>query len=194
MAARLSRRALLAWNIPFLLAFAALFWAMSTYYYFFFFGPFAYSDDELLQLAARSSPGSLMAYADLKDREFEKTGITEVVTVNGRLHTASSYFLMPVGEKKLLVLAQSETVQKHLVAPIDGLPESVRLEVVDKVVADHPEFEGRILPLIMHADAAFTVIGWLVVVVFTPFVLLCLFNVIRALRRAPASPQDAPSA
>lgn len=192
MAARLSRRALLAWNIPFLLAFAVLFWLLSTYYYFFFFGPFAYTDDELLKLAERAKPGSLMAYADLKDRVLLPTGISEVVTIDGKLHTSTPYFLMPVGEKYLVVLAQNEAMARHLVAPIDGYPGTSRQQaVLDKFVNDHPEFQGKILPLIMNADAAFTVIGWIVLVLFTPFVLLCLINVIRALRRPP---QAAPPA
>jgi hypothetical protein len=193
MAARWSRRKLLAWNIPFLVAFAALFWSLSTYYYFFFFGPFAYTDDELLQLAARAKPGQLVAYADLKDRKLTPTGVTEILEMNGRLQSSSSYFLMPVGEKLLLVYADTKTERTHFVAPVDGLSAGVRVTVVDKLEAERPDLKGQILPLIMHGDAAFTVIGWLVLVVFTPFVLLCLFNVLKAFLRPPATASSAGS-
>jgi hypothetical protein len=138
-----------------------------------------------------------MAYVELKDRVLVPTGISEVITVNDRPHTTTPYFLMPLdgGKKLLLVMAETQDMEKHLLGPIDGLTERSRKEVVDKIVEKNPGLAGEILPLSMNADAAFTVIGWIVLVLFGPFVLLCTFNVIRALlRRDPVAPTATPSA
>jgi hypothetical protein len=173
---RASRNSLIA-NGLVLAIVAGLLWLGGTYYYCFFLGPFPLSDAQLQELGKSGS--GLMSYAVLENRRLEPTGWDEIVTRDDRLHERSSYFLMPVGERYMLVLAKSFGDGARLLGPVYHVG-TTETEVIDKIVADRPELSGKIMPIMLNHTAAFTVAGYLGLAIFVPTLLLCSINLARA--------------
>jgi len=155
----------------------------SRYYTNFFCGPFSIDDAGLEALAREPGTGELLSYAALNDRELIATGVTEITTVNGRETASDPYFMTAVGQSMMIVQAKTVADGRRLVGPIYRVRESVEKEVIARVVARHPELRDRFLPVMMNANAAFRVIGYIGLAFCIPTALVCLFKVARALVR-----------
>jgi hypothetical protein len=145
-------------------------WFASDYYYWFFAGPDKFDDAELAEMLREPSGGILRAYVELENRELIDTGWTEESTNNGRVYSTAKFVLTPLGDDYLLVLAEPAATGERLVGQIGNLRQLDR-DVIAAVENEDPQFRGRILPVKMAANAAFTVFGYIGLVVGVP--LLC---------------------
>lgn len=170
----------LIWNGISLGLLLAIIWLTGDYLYYFFRGPAAVSDQQLLAAIERNGQRSLIEYVELRDRKLLPTNWQEVTTRDGALHTEFPFFLLPVGEQAMiLVLAQSEHDGRHLVGPLGGTRE-LDQRVIKAVIDQHPEYAGRILPVVLSNVAAFNVAGYVLLAFLIPWGSYCLWNVIRA--------------
>jgi hypothetical protein len=174
-------RNLAIWNGLLLVGVIATFGLSATYYFNFFFGPFPADDQKLLAADQHGSAGSLLRYVELRDRQLFPTGMTLVSTVNGKPRESTPYFFTPVGDRVMLVLAESAADGAHLVGPLYVVPDSVQKEVIDKVVQKRPELQGRFLPVMVNGVAAYRVIGWIGLGILIPLTLVAVANLGRAM-------------
>jgi hypothetical protein len=168
------------WNGLGLALFLAVAALSATYYYLFFFGPFPADDQRIQELARNAAPSELLSYLELKDRKLIPTGWKEISTSDDKVYAEAAYFLTPVGDDYLLVLAKSPGDGAHLVGPVAGLGQRDQ-EVVAEIAQAQPEFRGRILPVMLNNTAAFTVIGYIGLAVGLPWLLVMAFNIGRAI-------------
>jgi hypothetical protein len=166
--------------LGFLLALAIF---SSRYYDYFFRGPFPIDDAGLDALAGQPGNGGLLSYVELKNRELVPTGVTEITKVNGRETASDPYFMTRVGERMMIVQAKTVADGRHLVGPIYRVPDSVEKEVIARVVERQPELRDKFLPVMINANAAFRVIGYIGLAFCVPTALICLFHVARAVVR-----------
>ena len=160
-------------------------WLLSTYYYFFFHGPVPADDARLLADAAPARLSWLIDYVRIDDRELLPSGYEERNTRNGKVTSVHPYWLLPVGDKLLLVMTESRADTRHLVGPVSTISMKSTVEVRDKMLAEHPELKDRLLPIMLNAAAAYNVFGYIGLVFFPLVTLLCLFNIVRAWRKRP---------
>jgi hypothetical protein len=151
-----------------------------NYYYNFFCGPFPVDDEGLARIAQEPGGGGLLSYVELNNHQLVPTGITEITTVNDRQTASDPYFMTQVGEQMMIVQAKTAGDGRHFAGPLYRVPESVEKEVIAKVVEAHPELRGRFLPVMVNANAAFRVIGYIGLAFCVPVALICLFHVARA--------------
>src|SRR5207248_3195018 len=104
------------------------------------------------------------------------TGMAVVTTVDGKPRASTPYFFTPVGDRVMLVLAESAADGRRLVGPLYAVPDKVEKEVIDKIVQQRPDLQGRFLPVMVNGVAAFTVIGWIGLGVLIPLTLLAAVN------------------
>jgi hypothetical protein len=173
-------RNLVIWNGLLLLSLVAIGALSAVYYFNFFFGPFPADDKALLEAAEHPGNGGLISYVALHDRQLLPTGFKVVTTVDGKPRSSTPYFFTPVGDRVMLVMAQSEADGRSLVGPLYAVPDKVQREVVEPVVQRHPELRGRFLPVMINGVAAFTVVGWIGLGVLIPLTLLAVANLFRA--------------
>jgi hypothetical protein len=176
---RASRNSLI-WNGVTLLLFALIAWFSRNYYYNFFFGPFSYDDARLLKTAENPGNGNLLAYIELKDRQLLETGWEEISTTDGKPYSMVPYFMTPVGDKLMIVMAKDAKDGQHLVGPLYKVRDR-EAGVIAFMEERHPELRGKFLPVQLNGVAAFPVIGWIGLIIGVPVILLCLFNVSRAI-------------
>lgn len=170
----------LIWNGISLGLLLAVVWLSSDYLYYFFRGPAAVTDQQLLAVIERNCQRSLIEYVELRDRKLLPTNWQEVTTRDGALHTEFPFFLLPLGEQSMiLVLARSEHDGRHLVGPLGGTRE-LEQRVIKAVVDKHPEYAGRILPVVLSNVAAFNVAGYILLALLIPWGSYCLWNTARA--------------
>lgn len=174
---------LLFWNGLFLALLLTLVWASSTYYYYFFFGPVPADDAALLELARHPDKRALLSYVELTDRTLIPTGWREVATVDGKPSYHNPYYLIAVGDRYLIVHGERDADGKRLIGPIGRMPLDVESQVVAEIVRERPELDGKFLPLMLRASAAFTVIGYVGLVLLTPLALLLTCNLGKGLAR-----------
>lgn len=176
---RRASRNLLVWNGVTLLAVGFIIWLSSNYYYNFFLGPFPYDDAILLKAAENPGSGGLLAYVKLQPHPLEETGWKEISTSDGKPYSEIPYFMMPVGDKRMIVMAKNAADGLHLVGPLYKVRDR-EAGVIAYMEERHPELRGKFLPVQLNGEAAFTVIGWIGLIAGVPVILLCLFNVGRA--------------
>lgn len=181
----------LIWNGISLSLLLAVLWLTGDYLHYFFRGPALITDERLLEAIERNRSNSLIEYVELRDRKLLPTNWQEVTTRDGALHTEFPFFLLPVGERSMiLVLARAEHDGQHLVGPIGGTRE-LEEKVIKAIVAKHPEYAGRILPVVLSNVAAFNVAGYILLALLIPWGSYCLWNVVRAVM-ARANPSSHP--
>jgi len=164
----------LIWNGIALLLLALIAWFSSTYYYHFFLGPFPFDDAKLLEAAKNPEDGSLLGYIELKDRQLLPTGWEEISTSNGKAYSVVPYFMTPVGDQFMLVMAKSPQDGKNLIGPLYKTGDR-ELGVISFLEKRRPDLRGKFLPVQVNGEAAFTVIGWIGLIVCLPIFSLCLF-------------------
>lgn len=170
----------LIWNGVSLGLLLVMVWLTSDYLYYFFRGPAAVTDQQLLAAIERNGQRSLIEYVELHDRKLLPTNWQEVTTRDGALHTEFPFFLLPLGEQSMiLVLARSEHDGRHLVGPLGGTRE-LEQQVIKAVVDKHPDYAGRILPVVLNNVAAFHVAGYILLALLIPWGAYCVWNVVRA--------------
>lgn len=178
---RRAARNSLIWNGVVLLLVAMVGWFSSNYYYNFFVGPFPYDDARLLKAAENPGSGGLLAYIELRDRQLLATGWEEISTTDGRPYSVVPYFMTPVGDKFMIVMAKDAAEGKHVMGPLYKVRER-EARVISHLETRQPELRGKFLPVQLNGVAAFTVIGWIGLIVLVPVTLLCSFNVFCAAR------------
>ena len=178
---RRANRNLLLWNAALLIGMLVLTWFLRTYWYGFFFGPIR-ADDETLLALARAPGSGLGTYVELDGRPLTATGFTEVNTRDGKPRASYPFFMTPVGDRLLLVLA--ETQSNHLLGTVYPVPGDVERDVIDKVVQQHPALRGRFLPVMLNATVAFPVFGWICLAIGVPLGLFCLINLTKGVLRS----------
>jgi len=176
---RASRNSLI-WHGVTLLCIAAIGWLSSNYYYNFFLGPFPYDDAKLLKAAENPGSGGLLAYIELNDRQLIETGWREISTADGKPYSEVPYFMTPVGDKLMIVMAEDAAEGRRLVGPLYKVHER-EARVISQMEQKHPEMKGKFLPVQLNGVAAFRVIGVIGLVVLIPISFLCLFNIAKAL-------------
>lgn len=180
---RRANRNLLAWNGSVLVLMLVLTWLSRVYWHNFFFGPFHVNDDSLLAIATGPG-GGLLAYLNLDKRELTPTGFTEQTMRNDKPHTVYPYFVTPVGDRLLLVKAQTQAEGAHLIGPLYRLADNgADAQVITEIIQKRPELNGRFLPVILDATVAFPVFGWVCLAIVIPLSLLCLVNLAKGLLR-----------
>jgi len=102
---RASRNSLI-WNGVVLFLMALLIWFSGNYYYNFFCGPFPFDDARLLQAAENPGSGGLLAYVELQPHPLQETGWKEISTTDGKPYSEVPYFMTPVGDKMMIVMAK----------------------------------------------------------------------------------------
>jgi hypothetical protein len=177
---RRASRNLAIWNGLLLLGLLVTGALSAVYYVNFFFGPFPADDKALVDAAGHPGSGGLIRYVELHDRQLVPTGINVVTTVDGKPRSSTPYFFTPVGDRVMLVLAESPADGRHLVGPLYAVPDKVEKEVIERVTQRHPQLRGRFLPVMVNATAAFTIVGWIGLVILVPLTLLALANLGRA--------------
>lgn len=152
----------------------------SRYFYFVYRGPVVYDDAGLLALIEAEGTRSLVEYVELRDRQLIATDMKEVSTKNGKAYSEFPFFLTPVGDRLLLVLARSPADGARLVGPL-GPWSSVETEVVASLRAQSPELKGKLLPVTLNSVAAFPVFAYVALVALTPWLLVFGYKFFRAL-------------
>ena len=179
----------LIWNGISLAILLLILWLLSDYYYYFFRGPVSLTDAQLLTVLERDSQRSLIEYVEFHDRELIPTNWQEISTQDGQPYSTAPYFLLPIDPGKfLLVLTDARSDGKRLKGPLGGAREMDR-RVIQAVIEAHPEYQGRILPVVLAGNAAFEVFGYIFLVVIIPWGSYCLLNVARAVM-ARANPSS----
>lgn len=185
---RASRNSLI-WNGISLLVLAIVLWLTADYFYCFFRGPVLLTDAQLLEVIERNGQRSLIDYVDLRDRTLIPTNWQEVSTKDGKPYSTVPFFLLPVGERSLIaVLAESQNDGKKLIGPL-GPARELDQRVISAVVKKHPEFDGRILPIVLSNVAAFNVGAYVLLVFLVPWGTYCSWNIARAVM-ARANPSS----
>ena len=174
---RVSRN-LLIWNGLVLVGVAVLFALIGNYLGLVFRGPRVIDDQYLLD-AARNKQGSLIDYVDLPDHPLIPTGYREESSNNGRVYSIVPYHFTPVGDKFLIVKGPS-SAKSSIVGPLESISVKTDREIYESIVAKNPELKDDILPLLINAEAAFNVGAYVVLVLMSPFIIVCGLNVFRA--------------
>ena len=172
---RASRNSLIWSGIPLLLL-ALLGWFCGNYYYNFFYGPFPYDDALILKAAENPGNGGLLAYIELKDRQLLKTGFEEISTQDGKPYSVVPYFMTPIGDKMMIVMAKDARDGKHLVGPLYKVRD-LEAGVISFLEERHPELRGKFLPVQLNNVALFKMAGYLGLPLGVFLVLLFLFNI-----------------
>lgn len=176
--ARVTRNSLIAHGIS-LTCIVLIVWLSSTYLQFFFRGPSRPSDPELLAIIDARGGRSLIAYVELRERRLLETGWKEVTTSDGRPYSQIPFYLAPVGDRYLLVLARSADEGRRLIGPIGPIRE-LEQQVVAATERANPELAGKILPVSMSSVAAFDVWGYVLLAVLIPWTSFTLYRLARA--------------
>ncbi len=176
-------RNLLLWNLAILAGLIAVSWFARVYIYNFIAGPFVVDDKSLLDLAGKTEHPSLLAYVDAGQRRLIDTGFRQEMKVDNRVESTYSFFVTPVSDKFLLVLAKSAADGGHLVGPIYRIPEKEEREVLHQIEQDVPAAKGRILPIMLNNTAVFRGAGYVGLVVCLPLFLLALWNISKCVSR-----------
>ncbi len=174
-----TNRNLFLWNGIVLLILVMCTAVMHNYWRGFFHGPFAYDDAALLAAAEHPVSFPLIDYVNVGQRKLIDTGWRQIMTLDDKERSITPYFLMRVGDKMMLVQAESATVGRPLTGSLYEVSNHTRSEVVDHLIKRSPELNGRILPVILNATVAYNVSGYVFLCVIGPFALLCLINIVR---------------
>src|SRR6185436_15155403 len=134
------------WNGVVLFLMALLVWFSGNYYYNFFFGPFPFDDARLLQSAENPGSGGLLAYVELQPHPLQETGWKEISTTDGKPYSEVPYFMTPVGDKMMIVMAKDAADGQHLVGPLYKVRD-LEAGVIAFMEERHPELRGRFLPV-----------------------------------------------
>ncbi|HKD35399.1 MAG TPA: DUF6709 family protein [Pirellulales bacterium] len=177
-------RNLLMWNAAILIGLVAVSWFARVYIYNFIAGPFAADDKSLLELAAKTEHPSLLAYVDAGSRKLIDTGFRQETTVNNRVESTYAYFVTPVADKFLLVLAKSAADGGQLLGPDYRIPDKEQQEIVRQIENDTPAVKGRILPIMLNRTAVFRGAGYVGLAVCLPLFLLALWNISKFISRS----------
>lgn len=153
-----------------------------SYWQNFFFGPTRVDDDFLLTAGADAGPGALIRYVELRDRELIDTGWEGAIQRDGKRVYGDKFFVMPVKDRFMLVMADSQADGKLLVGPLYKFGTPVEHEVFAAVESQHPEWRGKLLATMINGKAAFKVIGYIGLAVLFPLMILSLVNIVRALK------------
>ncbi|MFO0818301.1 MAG: hypothetical protein U1A77_10195 [Pirellulales bacterium] len=177
--ARVTRNSLVAHGIS-LACILLILWLSSSYLTHFFRGPIRPTDQQLTTIIADRGNRSLIAYVELLDRQLIETDWQEVSTSDGRPYSTVPFFLMPVGDQYLLVLARSAADGRHLIGPIGPLRD-MDAKVIEATVRRHPELQGKILPVMMSSVAAFTIWGYVLLTLLIPWSAWTFFRLARTI-------------
>lgn len=170
----------LIWNGFSLAAWLMLVWLLSDYLFWFCSGPAAVTDTQLLDLIDQNRQRALIGYVELKNRILLPTDWQEVSTRDGKPYSTVPYFLMPTGERHLiLVMAKSATDAGHLIGPLSEARD-IDLRVLARITQKHPELKDRIVPVVLNHVATFTVFGYALLVILIPWGAYASWNLVRA--------------
>ena len=178
---RVSRN-LLLWNGLVLVLLAIIAFLLRTYLGCFLQGPQRVDDADILD-AAQGPRNSLIAYVEIRDHPLIPTGYVEESLRNGEVYATMQYDLIKVGDKQMLVKTTQHEHGHKLVGPLQFISAKADQQALDAIVAKNPSLGNEILPVMLDAAAAFTVLGYVSLGVFTPILVLCLYNIARAITR-----------
>ena len=177
------------WNGASLAILAIALWLSSDYLYWFLRGPLAASDAQLLAMIERGGNRSLIGYVESTRRKLEPTKWQEVTTLENqpgqkveKVHSEQRYFLLPVEDKRIMVLAKEAPTDSKLTGPLSPAREIDRT-VWSGIEKDDPRLAGKILPIVLHADAAFNVFGYILLPTLAIWGGIACWNLASALLR-----------
>jgi hypothetical protein len=162
-------------------------WGLWFYLRWFFHGP-QLADDAFILTAAKESPSSLIAYVELHDRPLVPTGYVEESSKHGKVYSTSPYYFIAVGDKLMLVKADTDSQGQKLVGALRSISVQTDQQALDAIVAKDPTLRDRILPVMLSASgSSFNVFGYVVLGMLTPILVLCGYNIARVVGRGQAA-------
>jgi hypothetical protein len=180
---RRTNRTFLIWNLSLLALFLALCWVSSTYYYYFFRGPLPADDNALLAVARDSDRHVLVNYLRIKDHPLVPAGWTEIATSNDVPYSRIPYFMTRVGDQWMLVMSKNADPGRDLVGSVYRVPKDAQAQVIPALERQNPQMRGKFLPVLLNAEVAFNVSGYVGLALLVPLGFIAIFNVIRGLMR-----------
>ncbi len=181
---RRTSRNLILWNAAVFFLLLGVMAALHNYFRGFFQGPIPYDNQKVLAAAADpNAPLELIDRVDLGERQLRATGWKEVMTIDNRPRSSYPYFYTSVGNRLLLVKGEGSVGPRHLVGNLYKIPPDVERDVIGGLEAQHPQWRGQFLPVMVDAAAAFRTFGYVFFGLFGPIALLCIWNIFNGLRR-----------
>jgi hypothetical protein len=175
-------RRLLLWNGIVVGLVPIVIWVLWFYLAWFFHGP-ELVDDAFILDAAKGPTRSLIAYVELRDRRLVPTGYVEESSQNGKVYSTTAYYFIAVDGQLMLVKALPNAQGQRLVGPLESITVKVDQHALAAIVAKNPQLRDRILPVMLNASAAFNVFGYVLFGIVTPILVLCSYNMARAVIR-----------
>ncbi|MCY2967895.1 MAG: hypothetical protein NT069_30420 [Planctomycetota bacterium] len=116
----------------------------------------------------------------LSDRTLFDTGWVGQMERNGKPLYADKFFAMPVRDRFLLVMADSPEEGRKLVGSLYRISSPVEKQVFQSAQKEHPEWKGKLLPVMINGKAAFKVVGYLGLATLLPMLTISMVNIARA--------------
>lgn len=185
---------LLMVNLILLTAIVALLLYSGSYWSNFFGGPYVVDDDFLIVAATDESAQGLIRYVELSDRTLVDTGWVGQMERNGKPLYADKFFAMPVRDRWMLVMADSPEDGRKLIGPLYRISAPVETKVLQSAQEEHPEWNGKLLPVMINGKAAFTVVGYLGLAILLPLLIVSMVNIARAVVKLSRSSATDPLA
>jgi hypothetical protein len=153
-----------------------------SYLGWFVHGPRLVDDAFLLDATNRPANG-LIAYIQLLDHQLVPTGYVEESSQNGKVYSTIAYYFVTVGDQLMLVKGPTDAQGQKLVGPLQSISVKSDQQALTSIVARNPNLRDRILPVMLNAAAAFDVSGYVLFGILTPILILCGYNIARAVIR-----------
>jgi hypothetical protein len=153
------------------------------YLYNFFAGPLTIDRETLL---ATEDPGALQRYwVNVEGDDVADTGYQQVSrnTKTGSETVTGAYMALLVDQRILLVKAQDDANITTFTGYLEPLPSDIRSDVIGDMEREAPKLRGAFLPYMLNT-ASFRNGGYVALAIGIPLFGLCVFGIIRALRRS----------
>ncbi|HEU5101735.1 MAG TPA: hypothetical protein VFU22_22095, partial [Roseiflexaceae bacterium] len=154
----------------------------ARYLYNFFAGPIAIDRETLL---ATTDPGVLQRYwVSVEGDDVADTGYQQVRrnTKTGSETVTGAYMALLLDRRVLLVKAQDDVSVTTYTGYLEPLSSDIRSEVIGDLEREAPKLRGAFLPYMLNT-ASFRSGGYVALGIGIPLFVICVFGIIRALRR-----------
>lgn len=155
----------------------------ARYLYNFFAGPVTIDRETLL---ATDDPSALQRYwVNVEGDDVADTGYQQVSrnTKTGSETVTGAYMALLVDQRILLVKAQNDASVTKFTGYLEPLPSDIRADVIGDMEREAPKLRGAFLPYMLNT-AGFRDGGYVALAIGIPLFGLCVFGIIRALRRS----------
>jgi hypothetical protein len=160
------------------------------YYYNQFNGPFSIPKHELLKIDSLNDVREY--YVTVEGDHAALTGITKHSSEYGLRDRDDNYVALSLDDRFLLVEIQGnpmflqadfDPANTQYTGTLVPIPSDIRQEIIDTIVANEPEINGRFLPFMLKTEN-FGTWGYLTPVVAGIVLVISLWIIVRAIRRA----------